>query len=133
MNENDRADRILDILRTKYSNSYAADYRDWGEKKMEEEYDYEEEITDLYKSAPDHMGDMNVSREVYEKMLTSVMEHLESVGGVEFAILKDHNLGKWWARKVKVREEKRKKAAAIEKLKSTMSKEELAILGIKLK
>lgn len=69
----------------------------------------------------------------YEKMLNNVMEYLESTGGVEFAVLKDPELGKWWARKVKIREENRKKSAALEKLKATMSNEELKILGIKLK
>ena len=69
----------------------------------------------------------------YETMLTNVMEYLESVGGVEFAILKDPELGRWWAKKVKVRDEKRKREAALNKLKSTMSKEELKILGINVK
>jgi hypothetical protein len=69
----------------------------------------------------------------YNKMLTGVMEYLESVGGVEFAILKDPELGAWWAEKVKKREAARKKEAALEKLKSTMSKEELKILGISVK
>lgn len=66
----------------------------------------------------------------YESMLEGVMDHLERTGGVEFAILKDPELGKWWARKVKNREKQRKFEAAKEKLYSTMTKEELKILGI---
>lgn len=69
----------------------------------------------------------------YDSMLTSVMEHLEVVGGVEFAILKDPELGRWWAKKVKKRNHEKTLNAAKEKLYSTMSKEELKILGIKLK
>ena len=67
----------------------------------------------------------------YESMLENVMDHLEQIGGVEFAILKDPELGKWWAMKVKHREKQRKYTAAKEKLYSTMTKEELKILGIR--
>ena len=67
----------------------------------------------------------------YDNMLTNVMEHLEAVGGVEFAVLKDPELGRWWSKKVKKREENRKLKEAKEKLYATMSKEELKILGIK--
>lgn len=67
----------------------------------------------------------------YESMLENVMDHLERTGGVEFAILKDPELGKWWAQKVKTREKQRKFEAAKEKLYSTMTKEELKILGIR--
>ena len=69
----------------------------------------------------------------YGKMLEGVMEHLEKTGGVEFAVLKDPELGRWWAAKVKERERVRKQKAATEKLLSTMSKEELKILGIRVK
>ena len=60
------------------------------------------------------------------------MEHLEKTGGVEFAILKDPELGRWWAGKVKERERTKKLRDAKDKLISTMSKEELKILGIKI-
>lgn len=69
----------------------------------------------------------------YDNMLTGVMEHLESVGGVEFAVLKDPELGRWWNKKVKKREHEKNLKAAKEKLYSTMSKEELKILGINVK
>lgn len=113
-------DKMLEILNMKYGDSYK-DVYGWGK-----DLPYEEE------------EDLNVSpRESrpsdYNKMLTSVMEYLESVGGVEFAIMKDPELGKWWAEKVKVREAKRKRKEALEKLRSTMSKEELNILGINIK
>mgnify|MGYP000275848600 CR=1 FL=1 len=68
----------------------------------------------------------------YSKMLEGVMDHLEKAGGVEFVILKDPELGRWWAAKVKDRERNRKQREAKEKLLSTMSKEELKILGIKV-
>lgn len=66
----------------------------------------------------------------YESMLTGVMDHLDTIGGVEFAVLKDPELGRWWSKKVKKREEKQKLDAAREKLRATMTKEELKILGI---
>lgn len=68
----------------------------------------------------------------YSKMLESVMDHLEKTGGVEFAVLKDQELGRWWAGKVKEREHQRKYTEAREKLYSTMTKEELKILRIKI-
>jgi hypothetical protein len=67
----------------------------------------------------------------YESMLTGVMDHLEATGGVEFAILKDPELGRWWSKKVKKREENRKLKEAKEKLYATMTAEELKILGIR--
>lgn len=68
----------------------------------------------------------------YEKMLMAVMLYLKQTGGVEFAVLKDESLGEWWASKVKEIEHAERKANALDKLKSTMSKEELKILGIKV-
>lgn len=68
----------------------------------------------------------------YGKMLEGVMEHLEKTGGVEFAILKDPELGRWWSGKVKERERAKKLRDAKDKLISAMSKEELKILGIKI-
>ena len=92
---------------------------------MYEETDYSYKITDE--------SEFVKPESKYEKMLHGVMEYLESAGGVEFAVLKDPELGKWWSRKVKIREENRKKEAALEKLKATMSDEELKILGIRVK
>jgi len=68
----------------------------------------------------------------YEVMLTNLMMHLEKAGGVEFAVLKDHKLGKWWAKKSKEIERERQRLAALAKLKATMSPAELEILRIKL-
>lgn len=107
------------------------EYIDMMKRYIAEEFDnsweraYEENDDILVKKTSNTVS--------YEKMLTNVMEYLESAGGVEFAILKDPELGKWWAKKVKIREEKRKKDEALEKLKSTMTKEELKILGINVK
>lgn len=69
----------------------------------------------------------------YSKMLESLMEHLEKAGGVEFAILKDPELGRWWSGKVKERERAKKLKDAKDKLYSTMTAEELRILGIETK
>ena len=110
MNRDELMDEMIEVLKMKYNN----------------EYD-EVELDDSFVT-PREPGPSN-----YNKMLTGVMEYLESVGGVEFAILKDPELGAWWAEKVKKREVARKKEAALEKLKSTMSKEELKILGISIK
>ena len=68
----------------------------------------------------------------FEDMLTRLMLHLEKAGGVEFAILKDPKLGKWWVKKTKELAYERKREAALEKLKATLSAEELEILRIKL-
>ena len=67
----------------------------------------------------------------YQTMLENLMNHLEAVGGVEFAVLKDPELGRWWAKKVKQRNEERKLKEARDKLYATMTAEELKILGIK--
>ena len=94
------------------------DMKDWIEVTEE----YEEAFVEKASSKPFS----------YSKMLESVMDHLEKTGGVEFAVLKDHELGRWWAGKVKERERAKKLKDAKEKLYSTMSKEELKILGIKI-
>ena len=114
-------DKVIEILHMKYGVADEDKYG-WG---PEAPVEYEEE--DSYVTSRERRPSN------YSKMLNNVMEYLESVGGVEFAVLKDPELGAWWAEKVKVREEKRKKEAALEKLKSTMSKEELKILGINVK
>jgi hypothetical protein len=115
-------DKMLEILNMKYGDTYKDTYS-W---KEEAEYD-EVEIEDSFVTPRDPRPSE------YNKMLTGVMEYLESVGGVEFAVLKDPDLGAWWAEKVKKRDIVRKKEAALEKLKSTMSKEELKILSINVK
>lgn len=68
----------------------------------------------------------------YEDMLLTVMLHLEKTGGVEFAILKDPELGRWWAKKSKQIAIERKRNNAIDKLKATMTTEELKLLGISI-
>ena len=74
----------------------------------------------------------HASRYNYQDMLINVMLYLKQTGGLEFAILKDPELGQWWTDRVKKIEKAEKKVAALEKLKSTMSAEELKLLGIKL-
>ena len=91
------------------------DMNDWGE--VDEEFNFNATVKKPF---------------AYIKMLEGVMAHLEKTGGVEFVILKDPELGRWWAGKVKERERQRKQREAKEKLLSTMSKEELAILGIRV-
>lgn len=112
MNKDELVDDMIEVLKMKYNNTY----------EEEVEWDDSDALVERNPLRPSN----------YNKMLTGVMEYLESVGGVEFAILKDPELGAWWAEKVKKRDAARKKAAALEKLKSTMSKEELKILGIKV-
>lgn len=113
MNRDELIDNMLEVLKMNYVNEY------------EEAVEWDDADSLVERS--------NTTRPSnYNKMLTGVMEYLESVGGVEFAILKDPELGAWWAEKVKKRDAACKKAAALEKLKSTMSKEELKILGIKV-
>lgn len=107
---------LLDIMK------YVQSYHDnsWGSK-----YDYDEEDIAEYKTP--------VKKYNYEKMLTGVMEYLEQVGGVEFAVMKDPELGRFWTAKVKVREEQRKRKEAVDKLHAALTKEELKILGINVK
>lgn len=93
----------------------------------EEEWEAVEEADDFDYSMPKVKKPFS-----YGKMLEGVMEHLEKTGGVEFAILKDPELGRWWSGKVKERERAKKLRDAKDKLISTMSKEELKILGIKI-
>lgn len=113
MNKDEYTDEMIEWSKMKYNNTYEEDV-EW------------DDVDSLVERS-------NTTRPSnYNKMLTGVMEYLESVGGVEFAVLKDPELGAWWAEKVKKRDAARKKAAALEKLKSTMSKEELKILGIKV-
>ena len=112
MNKDELVDDMIEVLKMKYNNTY--------EEAVE--WDDSDALVERNTTRPSN----------YNKMLTGVMEYLESVGGVEFAVLKDPELGAWWAEKVKKREIARKKKAALEKLKSTMSKEELKILGIKV-
>ena len=97
------------------------------EQYEESNHGFEAKEIDISEWVSENSVDRRIN---YEGMLTNVMEHLEKTGGVEFAILKDPALGKWWAKKVKQREQQRKFEAAKEKLYSTMSKEELKILGI---
>lgn len=94
------------------------DITKWQEVEDDDEYSYQTSKKDSPFS--------------YAKMLEGVMEHLEKTGGVEFAVLKDPELGRWWNKKVKERERQRKFTEAREKLHSTLSKEELKILGIKI-
>jgi len=94
------------------------DFSEWSSIDTDEDYSYRDGV----KSKPF----------AYIKMLQGVMEHLERTGGVEFVILKDPELGRWWTGKVKERERQRKFTEAREKLHSTLSKEELKILGIKI-
>ena len=69
----------------------------------------------------------------YEEMLLNVLKYLDQTGGIEFAILKDPELGRYWAKKKKEIEHALAVEAATEKLKSSLTKEELKILGIRLK
>lgn len=94
---------------------------DWEEVETEAEYD-------------DNFDEPKVKNPFsYSKMLEGVMQHLEKTGGVEFAILKDPELGRWWSGKVKERERAKKLKDAKDKLYSTMTAEELRILGIRTK
>lgn len=87
---------------------------------------FEEEESDDYNEK------YKIDRDNFEDMLTGVMQHLDTVGGVEFAILKDPKLGKWWAKKSKEIERLKKIQAAKEKLRKTLSEEERQLLGIRI-
>lgn len=120
---NDNENNLMNIM--KYIQKDTEVYEKNWDSVFEEETDDFNIVEEKFK--------LPSKRYNYEKMLTGVMEHLEQVGGVEFAVLKDPELGRFWSAKVKDREEKRKFKEAKEKLYSTMTKEELKILGIKQK
>lgn len=73
-----------------------------------------------------------ISKYNHEEMLINLMKYLKQTGGLEFAVLKDPALGEWWTSKIKQIEKVERKKAALDKLHSTMTAEELRILGIKL-
>ena len=56
-------------------------------------------------------------------MLDDLLDHLENIGGVEFAVIKSPELGRYWAKKVKDREAVRKHEDALKKLKASLTKE----------
>lgn len=64
------------------------------------------------------------------KLLMQALEALESTGGLDFAVLKHPELGEIWGKYTEERKRARKKADALKKLKSTLSKEEMKLLGI---
>ena len=97
------------------------------------EYDAEDWLEEDEKEEISWAGNSKHRPFSYDKMLTGVMEHLERTGGVEFAIIKDPELGRWWKGKVTRREIKRKTEEAREKLNSVLSKEEQKLLGIHIK
>lgn len=112
--------KLYDLMK-KYA---IADIEGYDVKKisMNEWQEFEDEDDNAYAGKPFS----------YAKMLEGVMEHLEKTGGVEFAVLKDPELGRWWNKKVKQRERQRIFTEARAKLHETFTKEELKILGIKI-
>lgn len=120
MNEHDK---LIDIMKyvTKDLEAYNSS---WG--KVYEEY--EEEIDDFEERRPRNEAKFN-----YEQMLLNVLKYLDQAGGVEFAVLKDPELGRYWNKKKKEIEHQKKVDAAKEKLMSALSEEERKLLGIKLK
>jgi hypothetical protein len=97
--------------------------------------DYDsEEIEVSYNTVDKLVEDHGEFNEVYmsksTRMLLQALEALESTGGLDFAVLKYPDLGDIWSRYTRRREEKRLRAQAVEKLKSTFSREEMQLLGI---
>lgn len=99
-----------------------------------DEWKVEEEWLNAVEDAEEYDSEINYEAEIrkYESMLSGVMQHLDQVGGVEFAVLKDHNLGKWWAKKSKELEKEKMIKTAKEKLYKTLSEEERKLLGIRI-
>lgn len=64
------------------------------------------------------------------RMLIQALEALESTGGLDFAVLKHPELGDIWGKYTRQREDRRKRSAALKKLESTLSREEMELLGI---
>ena len=90
----------------------------------EVEVNYDSDVGKLV----DEFEDVYTSKST--RMLIQALEALESTGGLDFAVLKYPDLGETWSKYTRRREERRKRAQALEKLKSTFSKEEMQLLGI---
>ena len=95
---------------------------DWDAEEVELRYDHK-----LIGEA-DEFNDVYMSKST--RMLVQALEALESTGGLDFAVLKYPELGDIWSKYTRRREEKRKRAQALDKLKSTFSREEMKLLGI---
>ena len=96
---------------------------DYTIKAMKEKYDEEYFVVEN-KTKYKHFD--------YHSMLDDLLDHLENIGGVEFAVIKSPELGRYWAKKVKDREAVRKHEDALKKLKASLTKEEMKILGINI-
>ena len=121
MNEHDKIMNIMKYVKhdmESYNNSWSQVIDDFKE--------YEEEIDDYDKPR-------NEPKFNYEQMLFNVLKYLDQTGGVEFAVLKDPELGRYWNKKRKEIEHQKKVDAAKEKLMSALSDEERKLLGIKIK
>ena len=94
----------------------------WDEQEVEVNYD------SAVGKLVDEFEDVYTSKST--RMLIQALEALESTGGLDFAVLKYPDLGETWSKYTRRREERRKRAQALEKLKSTFSKEEMKLLGI---
>ena len=99
-----------------------AKMNDWEEKEVEISYDT------VISATPDEFDEVFMSKST--RMLIQALEALESTGGLDFAVLKYPELGDIWSKYTRRREERRKRAQALEKLKSTFSREEMNLLGI---
>ena len=110
----DEVRKLIDLKR-EYMN-------DWDAEEIEINYD------SAAGKLVDEFEDVYTSKST--RMLIQALEALESTGGLDFAVLKYPDLGETWSKYTRRREEKRKRAQALEKLKSTFSKEEMQLLGI---
>ena len=98
---------------------------DWEVNDVEVSYDTAGKLADNY---DDEFNEIYMNKST--RMLIQALEALEATGGLDFAVLKHPELGGVWGRYTQRREEKRRRAEALKKLKATFSKEEMQLLGI---
>lgn len=65
-----------------------------------------------------------------ESMLVGVMTHLHESGADTFEILRDDNLNAWWTKKLQEIEKKKRQEEAVEKAKTSLTKEQRKLLGL---
>ena len=98
-------------------------------------YDYTEQVVHRLRELADKNSEVEYDNEIEftdkkSRLMVQALEALESTGGLDFAVLKYPELGEVWGKYFAMREHRRKKAVAMKKLESTMSKEELKLLGL---
>lgn len=115
---------VMDLMKYITRDTLGRWSSDFSKEEVYEDYDEYEEIKSKVSKEPKFN---------YESMLLNVLKYLDQTGGVEFAILKDPELGRYWNKKKKEIAHQKAVDAAKEKLHNSLTEEEMKILGINIK